>query len=59
MNGLSYCNGARRVRSCKIGGLESLGGGISVGTNSYDRDKDCCCLVEKNDKLVMMLVNIY
>ena len=49
---------AFRVSTNKIGGLESLGDGISIGTNHYDRNKDCCCLVEKDDKLVMMLVNI-
>ena len=56
-NGRGYVS-AFRVSTNKFGGLESLGDGISIGTNSYDRNKDCCCLVEKNDKLVMMLVNI-
>ena len=49
---------AFRVSTNKIRGLESLGDGISMGTNHYDRNRDCCCLVERDDKLVMMLVNI-
>ena len=49
---------AFRVSTNKIGGLESLGGGISIGTNHYYRNRDCCCLLEKDGKLVMMLVNI-
>ena len=49
---------AFRVSTNQIGGLESLGDGISIETNHYDRNRDCCCLVEKNDKLVIMLVNI-
>ena len=49
---------AFRVSTHKIGGLESMGKGISIGTNRYNRNTDCCCLLEKDDKLVMMLVNI-
>ena len=49
---------AFRVSTNKIGGLESLSDGISIGTNHYDRNRDCCCLVEKDGKLVVMLVNI-
>lgn len=47
-----------RVSTNKIGGLESLGDGISTGSRHYNRTTDCCCLVEKEDKLVIMLVNI-
>ena len=49
---------AFRVSANKIGGLESLGNGISIGTNHYDRNRDCCCLLERKGKLVLMLVNI-
>ena len=49
---------AFRVSKNKIGNLESLGKGISIRTNHYNRNKDCCCLSKKDGKLVMMLVNI-
>ena len=56
-NGRGYIS-AFRVSTNKIGGLENLGDGISIGTNHYNRNRDCCCLLERDDKLVMMLVNI-
>ena len=49
---------AFRVSTNTIGGLESLGDGISTGSGHYYRITDCCCLLEKEGKLVIMLVNI-
>lgn len=49
---------AFRVSTNKIGGLESLGDGISTGSSHYSRITDCCCLLKKKGKLVMMLANV-
>ena len=56
-NGWGHIN-AFRVSTTRIRNLESLGRGLSTGSSHYNRTTDCCCLTEKEDKLVMMMANI-
>ena len=49
---------AFRVSMNQIRGLESLGEGISTGSRRYNRITDCCCLLEKDGRPVIMLVII-
>lgn len=49
---------AFRVSTSKIKGLESLDRGESTGSGQYNQITDCCCLSEKEDKLVIMVANI-
>ena len=56
-NGWGHIN-AFRVSTTRIRNLESLGRGLSTGSSQYNRTTDCCCLTEKEDRLVMMMANI-
>lgn len=49
---------AFRVSTSKIKGLVSLGQGLPTGSHRYNRDTDCCCLSERDDKLVIMVATI-
>ena len=49
---------AFRVSTSQIQRLESLGRGLSSGFGKHYRTTDCCCLVEKEDKLVIMVAII-
>lgn len=46
------------VSTNNIKGLESLGGGFSTGSSHYNQTTDCCCLSEREDKMVIMVANI-
>ncbi len=56
-NGRGQIN-AFRVSTNQIKGLESLGQGLSRGFGQQYRTTDCCCLAEKEDKLVIMVAII-
>ena len=49
---------AFRVSTSKIKGLVSLGQGLPTGSHRYNRATDCCCLSERDDKLVIMVATI-
>lgn len=49
---------AFRVSTSKIKGLVSLGQGLPTGSHRYNRATDCCCLLEEEDKSVIMVATI-
>ena len=49
---------AFRVSTSEIRGLESLGHGSPTGSKQYNRTTDSCCLVERDDKLVILMATI-
>ena len=49
---------AFRLSTSEIKDLESLGHGIPTGSKQYNRTTDCCCLVEKDDKMVIRVATI-
>ncbi len=49
---------AFRVSTTEIRDLESLGHGFPTGSKQYNRNTDCCCLVERDDKLVVPITTI-
>ena len=49
---------AFRVPTSKIQDLESLGQGWQIGSRKYNRTTDCCCLLESEGKLAVMVALI-
>ena len=49
---------AFRISTNEIKDLEGLGHGLPTGSRQYNRATDCCCLAERDDKLVIMVATI-
>ena len=49
---------AFHIPTSRIKDLESLGHGFSTHSRLYNRVTDCCCLLERDDKLVIMMALI-
>ena len=49
---------AFRVPTSNMNNLASLGHGLPTGSHRYDRTTDCCCLSEREDRMVLMVATI-